>query len=362
MISNYVLFSNKLAEKLNSNGYSKKVKILLIGSTIFIATLAPNFKEMKKLNEIEDNLIWKISSAIDLKEKVIVFCQSDICGFDNWTLFNTKILGNLLDNIMPDFKANLEKHLPENENNLIKELYDFNYNVAEIIFALKELIALNEIFKLEQEQIEQVLSKVVDKNGNNVYINNCSYKEGIANEIKKLIKFLASDPLPLNMKMNGRSAYAYGNIEFSKDMQIFIKESNIKISNLEEKLKEYLILLKINVVKNSPFLLELWSMFKDFQIGEISQDDKFWAIFRAKESKNQISKVSIIGYLAMLFAGYTDLSAFNDWEITPFESNIELLNEIFKTKNFMAFLEEEKHVIRSCNYLGKICNVVMNSI
>lgn len=361
-----IIFSMELINIINRHSYNEKIKVVTIGSNIFIANIAPKFKgsAIKNLNDAKQCFIWKVSSVIDLVTKTVLFCQSDIFGFNNSSLFDTKILGNLLNEIMPEFKNNLKKHLPEDKKTLIQKLYNIHFEVAELIFGSKILIALNEIFKLSQEHIEYILSNIIDKDGNYIYIICNSYKEGVANEITKFINFFATNPLPFDIKIYGHNDYTYGNIQYSESFKTYMKMLDIKIPNLKEKLKEYLTILKTNVVKESVFLSELWKILKNFNIGQISEEGDKWALYNSKNIKKKPQHVSIICYLIMLFTDINDHTSLNNWIITPFGLNIELINKVFKTKNIMAFFEEkiDIYTIRSENYLGNICKNIMTNI
>lgn len=339
--------------------FNSSIKILNIGKIIIICTLAPNFK--KKINQ------WKLSGIIDIDTKYYYFCQSDIFAMDNWTQYKNIRLGELFEIEFPNFKETLKSHLPDNKIYLVDDLYNINFTCCEIIFAIKEFIAWIHIFNLSEDKIKIVFNNIKTKYGNFPYMTNelTSYKDGIANYIETFIKFMDTCPIPIKLKLNGRTANAYGFFAFSTpETKIFLKENNIYIPNLEYELKTLLISLKILVINKNDDLKKLWKWLYDlnFEMSEISSDDKIWAKYYLVLDKKDECEVSVIGNILIKILNIEDHSCLNEWLENPFCSHLEVLMNTFKDKGFTAYLNELEHVKYGGNNLGIICKNAIDKI
>jgi len=325
-----------------------------------IATRAPNFKDR------EGPYHWKVSGIVDAKAGKFYFCQSDIAGFDNWTLFKGKTFSDFITPVYPDFFETMAKHVPKNKRHLIDELGNLEIKCGEFIFGMKEFIAFQKVLNLPEEQINIVLSSVVTKDGIHPYAPvDGTYKDGIAEYISKFIDFVKSDPVPLKLKFHGRTASLYGYIQFSSDAKKLFADNKIVLSDLEEELKKLLVHLKVLVVRDDEQIAEIWKwVFNNKYVPvEVSGDDKIWAGHYATVKKPDETKVSILAYLLMLICGIVDPTALNSWIEDPFSTQMETIRDAFVDKSFTDYLNEKTYTMEGGNCLGLVCekaNAIIN--
>ena len=334
---------------------TSSMKMLIFGKIAIICTLAPNFKKGIKQ--------WKISGIVDFEARSYQFCQSDFFGMDNWTLFDGMALGDLLEKVFPGFKIKLISHLPADKSFVAEKLYQTTFTCGEIVFAIKEIIALTQIFTLPEDKIIFVLDSIKNKDGVFPYktTETSTYKDGVAAYIENLINFINSSPIPIKLKMNGRGATAYGFFSFASDETKKIFETNgIVLPNFEEVLKSLLIALKIMVVSNNQTLQTLWTWLSDneFTVSEISGDDKIWAKYYLSVPKDDLVEVSVLGDLLTKICGL-EMTALNGWIESPFSSNTDIIAETFKNKGFVSYLEETSFTKKGLDNLGIVCHAAM---
>lgn len=331
------------------------MEIRFCGMIAIISTYAPNFKKGTKE--------WKISGIIDFESKTSSFCQSEIFGMDNWTLFDALSLGDLLEQVFPGFKTKLISHLPTNKAHLGDNLYKVTFTCSEIVFAIKEIIAFTQIFTLPEDKIILVLNSIKNKDGAFPYAttDTSSYKDGVALYIENLVSFINSSPIPIKLKMNGRGATAYGFLSFaSSETKKMLEDNGVVLPNLEDILKSLLVALKIMVVSNNTTLHTLWKWLADnkFNGSEISGDDKFWAKYYLAVPKDDLVEASVLGDLLIKICGL-EMTALNGWKEAPFSSSTGIICETFNNKGFISYLEESSHVKKGADYLGIVCTTAM---
>jgi hypothetical protein len=330
---------------------TSSMEIHFCGTLAIICTLAPNFKKGTKE--------WKLSGIIDFESKISIFCQSEIFAMDNWTLFEALSLGDLLEQVFPGFKDKLISHLPADKAHLGDDLYKVTFTCGEIVFAIKEIIALTQIFTLPEDKIIFVLDRIKNKDGAFPYLTSetRSYKDGIALYIETLVSFINSSPIPIKLKMNGRGATAYGFLSFaSAETKKLLEDNGIVFQNLEDVLKSLLVALKVMVVSNNPVLQKLWKWLADnkFSKGEFSGDDKFWAKYYLSVPKDDLVEVSVLGDILIKICGL-EMTALNGWKEAPFSSCMDIISDTFKNKGIISYLEESSHVKKGADYLGIVC-------
>jgi hypothetical protein len=326
------------------------------GQVVIISTFAPDFK--KKIDK------WKISTIIDFDNKKCFGCQSDFMGVDNWTLFERLSLGDLLNQVFPNFKENLIYHLPVNKKFLANALYECTFTCGEIVFAIKEIIAFTQIFNLPNDKINFVFESI-NKDGIFPYkkTESSSYQDGIALYIENLIAFIKSSPIPIKLKMNGRSAISYGYFYLASDeTKKYFKDNGVVIPDVLQVLKDLLASLKVMMVSHNPNIKKIWSwLYKNTTVSEISADDKLWAKYYLSVNKDDKVEVSVLGDLLIKICGL-DMTALNGWIESPFSSHTDIISETFKDKGFVAHLEESSHVKIGEDYLGIVCHTAMKQM
>lgn len=361
------------------------VKIHQFGKgQIFISTLAPNFKVHT------EGPCWKISGMVDLINGTYKFCQSDAGGADNWTQVTVTILKELFAKVYPDFVQTFKTFLPDNKHHLFDDLFDQVVTCAEVVFALKEVMAFNQLLKavvekkMEESKLLEILHSLTFNDNDNVtYPYSGSLEDAVSKVLEEIIKLLKSNPIPINLKKFGRKAYLYGYLAFSKNPEA--KEVAAIVNPMESELFATLVECKENIVSYNKKFLDFWKFCHKYDIRtiEVSSDDSFWGGWVIPDcvENPKPEGVSVLGYSLALATKLTveETQTLKNWTKEPFTG--EIMNkletifsgsfnkkakntngEFFQKEGFFELVSKGEFMKTGKNQLGKVNTKVTSNL